>query len=49
MLVPAKTVIKNYTEISEVKNLLNYIVIKVIEKELTADNIGVVPKSIASY
>ena len=43
MLVPAKAVIKNYTEISEVKNPLNR-----VKKEFTADNLGVVPKSIAS-
>ena len=47
LLVPANAVIKNYTEISEVKNPLNNVVM-VIEKEFTADNLGAVLKSIAS-
>ena len=48
MLIPAKAVIKNYTEISEVKTRLITLLFKVIEKEFTADNLGAVPKSIAS-
>ena len=47
MLFPAKAAVKNYTEISEVKNPLNNVVM-VIEKEFTADNLGAVLKSIAS-
>ena len=47
MLFPAKAVIKNYIEISEVKKSLNNVVM-VIEKEFTADNLGAVLKSIAS-